>query len=118
MSLLEKTVTALCEETARSLSFPPPYADEIRFVLRQLDNMPGFLSFPIRLATLGFSFTGVAFGGTLFHRLDPERRAGQVRAWRRSPLAPCRDLVRLYSSLILLMLYSRPAEAARAEGAR
>ncbi len=116
--LFQCTVSALCYEIAGSQA-PPlaedteeklagPYNDVARFVIRQHRHMPQILGWAIQLATLLFALTALARHGALFHRLPPPRRHVQVAAWTASRLAPCRDLMKFYSSLVILALYSRP----------
>ena len=114
--LFEHTVSAICYEigysetpgecSARSSS----YNDITVFVLQQWRQMPRFLAWPLRIATIGFACSGLARGG-LFHRLSPHHRHLQVERWRHSSLGPCRDLIRFYRSLALLALWSRPGIA-------
>lgn len=95
-------------ETFFSNPLGPPYNDVTRFVIEQHGGMPHVLGAAVRLATLLFALSALGRDGTLFHRLEPPRRRLQVAAWTASRLGPCRDLMRLYSSLVILALYSRP----------
>jgi hypothetical protein len=70
--------------------------------------MPQVLGCAIQLATLLFALMALVRHGALFHRLPPPRRRVQVAAWTVSRLGPCRDLMKFYSSLVILALYSRP----------
>jgi hypothetical protein len=111
-ALFQNTVSALCYELASEQSsggdvaqgLEPPYNDIARFVMEQHGSMPQVLGAGVRLATILFALSGVS----LFHRLEPARRRVRVAAWTASRLGPCRDLIRLYSSLVILALYSRP----------
>jgi len=109
----EHTVSALVYEVGRQHSeglgpgFEPPFNDVARFVLRQYNGMPGFLAFPLQIATLVFSFSAVLPGGALFHQLDPARRRMHMRKWQLSRLGICRDLMRFYASVAVLALYAR-----------
>jgi len=115
-ALVQNTVSALCYEIAGEQAVDagacdllgPPYNDITRFVLEQQGRMPRVLGAGVNLATVLFSLAAIPRGGTLFHRLPPERRRLQVQAWSTSHLGPCRDFIRLYSSLAILALYSRP----------
>ena len=120
--LFQSTVSALCYEIAGAHAgavaapyaegggeeLAAPYNDVTRFVIRQHRNMPQVLGCAIQLATLLFALTALARHGALFHRLPPPRRHVQVAAWTVSRLGPCRDLMKFYSSLVILALYSRP----------
>jgi hypothetical protein len=106
-ALFQNTVSALCYEIASEQGpqqgLGPPYNDVTRFVIHQHSSMPQVLGAGVRLATILFALSG----GSLFHRLEPPRRRLRVASWKASPLGPCRDLIRLYSSLVILALYSR-----------
>ena len=109
-SLFRYTVSALCYQIAgdEKPGAPPPYNDVVLFVTEQQGRMPQMLGAGVRLATVLFAVAAITRGGTVFHRLSPARRRLQVAAWTASRLGPCRDLMRLYSSLVMLALYSRP----------
>jgi hypothetical protein len=112
--LLDKTTSALAYELAGLHDGPPSgtypnYNDILRFVARQMDLMPGFLGLAIKAATLGFASSRLLVAGAFFHQEESSRRKAHVEAWRRSKLGPCRDLMKFYSSLVVLALYSRPA---------
>jgi hypothetical protein len=107
-ALFQNTVSALCYELASEHGLGPPYNDVTRFVIDQHSSMPQVLGAGVRLATILFALSAVA-DGALFHRLEPPRRRVRVAAWTSSRLGPCRDLIRLYSSLVILALYSRPS---------
>jgi hypothetical protein len=121
-ALFQNTVSALCYELAAEQGaaagacplLGPPYNDITRFVLEQHGRMPQVLSEAVRLATVLFAVAAIPRGG-LFHRLPPERRRLQVTAWSACRLSPCRDLMKLYSSLAILALYSRPGVERAAE---
>jgi hypothetical protein len=118
--LFQSTVSALCYEIAGAHSagahsdgneLATPYNDVTRFVLRQHGQMPPVLGSAIQLSTLLFAVMALPRHGALFHRLPPPRRRLQVDAWSISRLAPCRDLMKFYSILAILALYSRPHQA-------
>lgn len=113
MTLFELTVSALCYEIADENAegggetLEPPYNDVVDFVIRQLSSMPLVLARGVRIATAAFALAAMARNGTPFHRLASGRRRVQIAAWTRSRFGPCRDLMKLYTSLVLLVLYSR-----------
>jgi hypothetical protein len=107
-NLFESTVSALCYEIGASQRLNPPFNDVARFVIRQHARMPRLLGYGVQAATLWFSAAALARHGALFHRLPPPRRHVQVDAWTHSRLTFCRDLMRFYSSLAIMALYSRP----------
>lgn len=111
--LFEDTVSAICYEVGLSQNAHgspaelPPYNDVTAFVLGQWERMPRFLAWPVRIATIVFAWNGLS-QGALFHRLPPHKRRSQLESWKASRLAPRRSLAKLYRSLALLALYSRP----------
>jgi hypothetical protein len=116
----EATVSALAYELGSrhgetgDPTLLPPYNDVARFVLLQHEKMPVFLGLPMKWATLAFSLAGVCRGGSVFHRLNPRRRRLQIEMWEASVLAPCRDVMKFYSSLAILGLYARLSERMQA----
>jgi hypothetical protein len=114
LNLFQSTVSALCYEIAANHAeggaedLAPPYNDVTRFVILQHRKMPQFLGGAIQAATLLFAVMALPRHGARFHRLPPPRRRVQVAAWTISRLGPCRDLMKFYSSLVILALYSRP----------
>lgn len=110
--LLDKTTSALTYELAGLYSGPsseiyPNYNDVVRFVTRQRDLMPGFLGFAVKATTLAFAASRLLVDGSFFHQRDSPRRRAQLEAWRRSKLGACRDLMKFYSALVVLAVYSR-----------
>ena len=110
---LSKTISALCDAIAvtqdhRAAGAPATsYDDVAEFVLEQLRKMPPFLSWPVLLATSAFGMSRLLLEGSLFYKRPWERRYVQVEIWRHSRFGPCRGLIRFYSSLVVLALYSR-----------
>jgi len=121
LSYLSKTIAALCRDIASmhdDHSDPvsaddASYDDVTEFVREQLRKMPIFLSRPILLATAVFGVSRLLLEGSLFHNRTPNQRRLQVENWRRSRFATSRDLIKFYTSLVVLALYSRPAASAR-----
>jgi hypothetical protein len=113
--VLYATTSALCYSLAAEHAGPQPdlaalaapYNDVTAFVQAQRARLDAALRLPLLAATLAFALAGLRRGGR-FHRLSPALRARQVAAWRRSPLGPCRDLIRFYESLAVLALFARP----------
>src|SRR5437764_418543 len=107
---LANTISALSYELAAMYGWPecePPHNDVARFVLEQLDRVPPFLAWGVKAATALFGCSRLLLEGSLFHRRPPFRRRLQVEAWTRSRLGLCRDLMKFYTSLAVLALYSR-----------
>jgi choline dehydrogenase-like flavoprotein len=92
----------------------PPYNDLAQFVLRQHARMSAHVRVPLAVLTRAFDALALARHGQRFRHLGPEPRARMVAAWRGSPLAPQRDFIRFYDSLVTLALHSRPIAVAPA----
>jgi hypothetical protein len=113
LSYLSKTISTLCHDIASMQDSHNPdsagasYDDVTQFVLEQLGKMPPFLSRPILLATALFGMSRLLLEGSLFHNRQHEQRRLQVESWRRSRFGPGRDLIKFYTSLVVLALYSR-----------
>jgi hypothetical protein len=119
LSYLSKTISTLCRDIAAMHHHTdqgyarPSYDDVTEFVMEQLRKMPVFLSRPILLTTAVFGVSRLFLEGSLFHNRPQDQRAFQVENWRRSRFGPSRDLIKFYTSLVVLALYSRPGTAAR-----
>jgi hypothetical protein len=113
LSYLSKTISTLCHDLA-AMHDPTDagrarasYNDVTEFVFEQLQKMPVFLSRPILFATAIFGISRFLIEGSVFHkRLQAQRRL-QVENWRRSRFGPSRELLKFYTSLVVLALYSR-----------
>ena len=119
---LEKTISALVYEIAASDDRPErerytAYNEIVVFIQEQLERMPQFLAWAIKVATAVFGASRILLEGSLFHQRDSSRRRLQIEIWKRSRVGPCRDLMRFYTSLVVLALYSRPS-ADRSRGAK
>jgi hypothetical protein len=102
---LRNTVSAICYEIAARHEFPCGPEVE-RFVHGQLARMPRLLSAGVSGATLLFGMTACFHGMRVFHRQRAGLRSLHVMRWKHSSIGPCRDLVRLYESLVVVYLYS------------
>lgn len=103
------TISAICYEIAREHDFPggrDSLGQVESFVREQLARMPEPMGFAVQTATAVFGMTACFHGMRLFHRQQVARRALHWTRWKCSSLGPCRDLVRLYESLVILFLYS------------
>jgi hypothetical protein len=114
-SYLSKTIAVLSEDIAaahdsRHANSPvTSYGYVTGFVLEQLHKMPSFLSRPILLATAVFGMSRLWLEGSVFYKREQQRRRVQIESWRRSRFGPSRDLIKFYTSLVVLALYSRAA---------
>src|SRR6266852_4988762 len=108
---LYKTISTLTHDLATTyddrLTSPESRVCVVNFVLEQLARMPWFLRVGVKLCTAAFGASRVFFGRTLFHRQKSKNRAAQIEAWKRSRLAIRRDLIKFYTSLVVLSLYSK-----------
>jgi hypothetical protein len=108
----QNTVSAICYEVALQHDLPcgagsqPSLAEVERFVHGQLARMPKLLAVGVIGATAMFGITAWFHGLRVFHRQHACRRSLHWMRWKCSSLGPCRDLVRLYESLVVLFLYS------------
>jgi len=110
----ESTVTALVSELAampdgQEVEFSPPYSDVSAFVFVQMKGMPWFLSCGVRAATCLFGASGWWREGSFFFNRQPPQRKRQIEMWRESRLGVCRNLMKFYSAMVAMALYSRPA---------
>lgn len=109
---LSKTIAALCGDLAAERDHcavgcsVASYDDVKGFVLEELRKMPPFLRQPIMLATVFFGVSRLLIEGSVFHKRPQERRHWQMERWRRSKFGPSRDLMKFYTSLVVLALYS------------
>ena len=65
--------------------------------------MPDYLRLPMWVATLAFDLSGVFTGGR-FHGKNEAGRAAQINSWRKSSIGACRNFIRFYESLFLLIV--------------
>lgn len=98
-----RTVAALVEAVVEERLAPDArhLPETTRFVVDQHARMPAHLRAGVRLATLGFGWAAALHGGRPFHGASPAARRACLARWRRARLAPCRDLVRFWESLVV-----------------
>ena len=120
LAYLSKTISTLCRDIAVIHDNSDPagvaasYDDVTEFVFEQLRKMPAFLRCPILLATAGFGVSRFLLEGSFFHKRAQEQRSLQVESWRSSNFGPSRDLIKFYTSLVVLSLYSRQTNPGKA----
>jgi hypothetical protein len=108
----DRTVAALAEaiirERCAGADPGAAHAGEAvaRFLLATHARMPDHLRLPLTCLTLGFDAWALPTAGRPFHRLPPERRWRQIRAWKDSALGPRRDLIKFYETLTVFGWYS------------
>jgi hypothetical protein len=80
-------------------------ADEIATeILGRRACMPDYLRLPMWVATLVFDLSGVLSGGRMFHAKSDEAQIAQLQSWKTSRIGACRNFVRFYESLFLLIV--------------
>jgi hypothetical protein len=99
----ERTVAALVDAIVRDrLTADGALVPEVTdFVLAQHAHMPAHLRAGVRVATVAFGLAAALGDGRSFHRAAVPRRRARLARWRRARLAPCRDLVRFWESLVV-----------------
>jgi len=72
--------------------------------------MPDFLRLAMRVATRSFDYWGLVTCGSRFQKLSGDLRRLQLDAWKNSRFDFCRNFVRFYESLYLLIVMEEDAE--------
>ena len=72
-------------------------------IIERQSAMPDYLQFPMRVLTYGFDVIGMFNGGKRFQNMNSDARARQLDAWKHSHFGVCRNFVRFYESLYLLI---------------
>jgi len=72
-------------------------------------NMPDYLRVPMRVLTWLFDWAGLIRCGSRFQQLDRPRKLARINAWRNSRIGLCRNFVRFYESLFLLIALQEDA---------
>ena len=104
MSLLNNTITALCTTFLRQ-SCGVDALDSTAlehtesFVKQQLNNMPDFLQFPMKVLTCVFGLHTLITRGAIFNRLSFIDRHEVIESWRYSRFSVSKDLIRFYATL-------------------
>lgn len=111
----QKIVAAIGAELRRRYAdaIPPSTgdADDVTSEMLECEQlMPDFLRPPMRWLTRIFNVWGIVSGGKRFQNLDAEGQAAQLDAWRNSRFELCRNFVRFYESLFLLVVMQEKAE--------
>lgn len=83
-------------------------ADDIAVeILERRAAMPDYLKLPMWIATLVFDLAGLVPGGRRFQARNDEDRLTQINNWKNSKLGACRNFVRFYESLFLLIVLQK-----------
>lgn len=80
----------------------PAEAIAAEIVARQA-CIPDYLRLPMRVATLVFDWFGILSGGRRFQSKPLASRTAQLNSWKNSSIGACRNFVRFYESLFLLI---------------
>ena len=110
--MIESTISALCYSIIQTLpgaddGLEFPNNDVARYVIMQHRRMPDYLRIGIGIFTCTFDLWGILTGLRLFHNQSIEARARQIEYWKKAPLGPMRDLMRVYESLAVICWYSK-----------
>lgn len=107
----ERTIAAFADSTVKQrrsgLEGAGGEAEAVaQFLIAVHRRLPDYLRAPFHILTLVFDAWSIPFTGRPFHKLDPARRAAQIKAWEGSRLEVRRRLMEFYGSLALFGLYS------------
>jgi hypothetical protein len=78
-------------------------------IIGQHGRMPDYLRLPVKLATIFFDWSGLLSGGVRFQSKKPAAQQAQLNSWKYSSLGACRNFVRFYESLFLLIALQEDA---------
>ena len=105
-----RSVRAITETVLRELNSTVPAADVERvamFVHDQQARMPDYLRFPVVLLTFLFDVWPLLQGRDRPYHCQPLAvRRQQMETWKRSRLAICRNLMKLFESLVVFQFIS------------
>ena len=73
-------------------------------IIERQGAMPDYLRLPTCMLTYIFDYWGVVVAGKRFQNLDPTSQARLFDAWKISRFNVCRNFVRFYESLYLLIV--------------
>ena len=76
------------------------------YVIATIDAMPDYFRLGFHGLAALFNLTSLLRSGRSFRRLAPERRKGQVMAWRTSRLSFQRSMIAFYATFTGFGLYS------------
>ena len=72
-------------------------------IIDQQGRIPDYLRLPIKMLTLLFNWSGILSGGKCFTAKDVAAQMAQLERWKYSRIGACRNFVRFYDSLFLLI---------------
>ena len=107
-AVLRKTVSAITytlidmisgERTRVSISMRNQVVEKN---LLQHRNISSPMRLPLALLTVLFGLSSIFAYGSVFYRLDTDRRRRFIKAWKYAPLGFARDLIRFHESLCIL----------------
>ena len=100
----KRIVVAISEGLQRQHAVGAVDADSIAAeIIGQQGCMPDYLRLPLRVATRLFDWSGVVSGGKCFHAKGEAAQLVQLERWKHSRLGACRNFIRFYESLFLLI---------------
>ena len=92
------------------VQWPVQRADVVERMLASQAAMPDFLRLAMRVATRCFDFWGLVTCGSRFQNLAGDLRRMQLDGWKNSRFDFCRNFVRFYESLYLLIVMEEDSE--------
>ena len=103
-----RIIDAICSELRNRYAAVDEEANSVpdvvvKEIIERQRYMPDYLQFPMRVLTYGFDVIGMFNGGKRFQNMNSEARAHQLNAWKNSRFGVCRNFVRFYESLYLLI---------------
>jgi hypothetical protein len=72
-------------------------------IVAQQGRIPDYLRLPVQVATLIFDWSGILSGGKRFQAKDTAGKMAQLERWKHSRVGFCRNFIRFYDSLFLLI---------------
>ena len=72
-------------------------------IIDQQGRIPDYLRLPLRVATLLFDWAGILSGGKRFQAKNTAAQIAQLERWKYSQIGSCRNFIRFYDSLFLLI---------------
>jgi len=72
-------------------------------IIDQQGRIPDYLRLPLHVATLLFDWSGILSGGKRFQAKNTAAQKAQLERWKYSQIGSCRNFIRFYDSLFLLI---------------
>jgi hypothetical protein len=72
-------------------------------IIDQQGRIPDYLRLPLHTVTIIFDWSGILSGGRRFQAKDTAGKIAQLEHWKYSRIGFCRNFIRFYDSLFLLI---------------